>query len=169
LDREANVTRSGQQKGGYARKEKLSSARRREIAARAARARWDRESTNVNLEGIEGFQMNADAIDAADILVTELSEQAAALSQAGMNALSNGHLAEARLIIGAIEETQALRDQAEQLKTDIVVLRSALVPTVQPDDETLRTFDSEASENIGRKQDRTDPALMNAKRRYLVD
>jgi hypothetical protein len=163
-----DVRRSGQQKGGLVRSERLTSLRRSEIAARAAHARWTRGTTGVNLANIEGFPMNADAIDAADILVTELSEQAAVLSQLGMNALSDGHLAEAKLIINAIEQTQALRDRAEQLKTEITALHSTLMPTTQPEDETPRIFSPEQFENGGRKQDRTDPVLMNTKRNMIL-
>lgn len=38
--------RLGGKKGGIARKEKLSPERLREIASKAARARWDKERTN---------------------------------------------------------------------------------------------------------------------------
>ena len=100
---------SPQERGGLARRDRLTPARRSDIATRAAQARWNRETPNANLASIEDFQMNADAIDAADILVTELSEQAALLSQSGVNALSGGHLGEAKLIISAIEEAKALR------------------------------------------------------------
>jgi hypothetical protein len=112
--------------------------------------------------------MNADAIDAADILVTELSEQAAVLSLSGMNALSNGQLAEAKLIINAIEQTQALRDRAEQLKTEISALHSTLIPTTQLEEGNPRVFSLEHFENGGRKQDRTDPVLMNTKRNDIL-
>jgi hypothetical protein len=168
LDQKSDVRRSGQRKGGLVRSERLTPLQRSEIAARAAQARWTRGTTGVNLSNVEGFQMNADAIDAADILVTELSEQAAVLSQSGMNALSNGHLAEAKLIINAIEETQALRDRAEQLKTEITALHSTLIPTTRPEDETPRVFSPEHFENGGRKQDRTDPVLMNTKRNTIL-
>jgi hypothetical protein len=76
--------------------------------------------------------MNADAIDAADILLTELNEQEALLSQSAVTALSNGHLQEAKLIIGAIEQTQDLRNRAKRLKVDIAELHSSLVPVTQP-------------------------------------
>jgi hypothetical protein len=112
--------------------------------------------------------MNADAIDAADILVTELNEQTALLSQSGVNALSNGNLAEAKLIISAIEETQALRNRAEQLKAEIAGLYSALVPTSQAGAETFEIVGPDNSENIVRKQDRTDPVSMNAKRSEIL-
>lgn len=168
LDNKPNVRRSGQQKGGLVRSERLTPLQRSEIAARAAQARWTRGTTGVNLANIEGFHMNADAIDAADILVTELSEQAAVLSQSGMTAFSNGHLAEAKLIINAIEQTHALRDRAEQLKTDIAALHSTLIPTAQPEEATPRVFSPEYFENGGRKQDRTDPVLMNTKRNKIL-
>jgi len=66
---------SGQQRGGLARKERLSSARRSEIASRAAQARWQRDPEDLKSSEIEDLQMNTDTIDAADILVTELNEQ----------------------------------------------------------------------------------------------
>jgi hypothetical protein len=159
---------SPQEKGGRARTQRLTASRRSDIAARAARARWNREPARVNLTSIEDFQMNADAIDAADILVTELSEQAALLSQSGVNALSSGHLAEARLIINAIEETQALRSRAEQLKSDIAALRSALVPGTRPSDSHPEIVPPGLLEDGGRKQDRTDPMLMNARRNRIL-
>ncbi len=112
--------------------------------------------------------MNVDAIDAADILVTELSEQAALLSQSGVTALSTGHLAEARLIINAIEETEALRQRAEQLKAEIVALHSAFLPASQPDGEFSDIAGSEDLDSVARKQDRTDPVLMNAKRNEIL-
>src|SRR5439155_6862576 len=114
LEDKSKKARSPQELGGLARKERLTSAQRSEIAARAANARWSRDTAAADLSKVEGFQMNADTIEAADILVTELSEQAALLSESGVTALSNGHLAEAKLIIAAIEQTQTLRDQAEQ-------------------------------------------------------
>jgi hypothetical protein len=163
-----NARRSSQQKGGLARRERLTAAQRSEIAARGAAARWNRATTPINLAKIEDFQMNADAIDAADILVTELSEQAALLSQSGVNALSNGHLQEAKLIIGAIEQTHALRNRAEQLKTDIAELHSTFVPGTQPGDGASEAFAPEHFESSERKQDRTDPVLMNTKRNKIL-
>jgi hypothetical protein len=168
LDHEPDETRSGQQKGGYARREKLSSAQRSEIATRAAQARWSREPTNVNLASIKDFQMNTDAIDAADILTTELSEQAAFLSQVGIDALSNGNLAEAKLIISAIEQTQSLCNRADQLKTEIIALHSTLMPASKSEGGALVVVKSDDFESIERKQDRTDPALMNAKRNEIL-
>jgi hypothetical protein len=168
MDDKLNARRSGQQKGGLVRNERLTPERRREIAARAAQARWNRETTTANLANIEDFQMNTDAIDAADVLVTELSEQTALLSQSGVNALTNGHLAEAKVIISAIEQTQILRNQAEQLKVDIVALHSALVPETRPDYETTGESLPKVFENSGRKQERTDPLLMNAKRNKIL-
>lgn len=159
---------SPQEKGGLARRDRLTPSRRSDIAARAAQARWNREPPNVNLAGIEDFQMNADAVDAADILVTELSEQEALLSQSGVNALSSGHLGEAKLIINAIEETQTLRSRAEQLKIDILALHDALVPTAPLSDGGSEIVSSEDFESGGRKQDRTDPTLMNAKRNKIL-
>ena len=159
--------RTRQQKGGLARRERLTAAQRSEIAAQGAAARWKRETAPVNLARIEDFQMNADAIDAADILVTELSEQEALLSQSGVNALANGYYQEAKLIITAIEQTQALRNRAAQLKADIAELHSGLVPMVEPDDEARSAIEPEYPES-GRRQDRTDPVLMNAKRNKIL-
>jgi hypothetical protein len=104
----------------------------------------------------------------ANILTTELSEQAALLSQVGVDALSNGNLAEAKLIISAIEQTQALCDRAEQLKAEIVALHSTIMPASKPDGETLGTIDSDEFESVERRQDRTDPVLMNAKRNEIL-
>jgi hypothetical protein len=112
--------------------------------------------------------MNTDAIDAADILATELSEQAALLSQVGVDALSNGYLAEAKLIISAIEQTRALCDRAEQLKAEIVALHSTFIRASKPDGESLGTADSDEFESVERRQDRTDPMLMNAKRNEIL-
>jgi hypothetical protein len=168
FDDKLDTRRSGRQKGGLVRKERLTPAQRSQIAARAAQARWNREIPRVNLATIEDFQMNADAIDAADILVTELSEEAALLSQSGVNALSNGHLAEAKLIIGAIEQIHVLRDRAEQLKAEIAALHSALAPTTQSDNEAPEVFIPEHFESGGRKQDRTNPLLMNTKRNTIL-
>jgi hypothetical protein len=162
------VVRSGQQKGGYARSESLSSGQRSKIAARAAQARWNREPTNVNLASMKDFQMNTDTIDAADILTTELSEQAALLSQVGVDALTNGNLAEAKLIISAIEQTQALCNRAEQLKIEIIALHSTFMPGSKLEGEALEMVKPDESESAERKQDRTDPALMNAKRNEIL-
>jgi hypothetical protein len=168
MDDELNARRSGQQKGGLVRSERLTREQRSEIAARAAQARWNRETTGVNLTNIEDFQMNTDAIDAADVLVTELSEQTALLSQSGVNALTNGHLAEAKLIINAIEQTQALRNRAEQLKVEIATLRSSLLPDTRLNDGSPGVFPPDHFESGGRKQERTDPLLMNDKRTRIV-
>jgi hypothetical protein len=164
----SNSRLSPQEKGGIARRERLTPSRRSEIAARAAKARWSREPSNVNLANIEDFQMNSDTIDAAEILITELSEQEALLSQSGVSALLSGHLGEARLIINAIEETQVLHDRAEHLKTDIAALHSVLLAAMQPDDGGSGIDSSEDFTNGGRRQDRTDPALMNAKRNKIL-
>jgi hypothetical protein len=168
LDNQLNARRSGQQKGGLVRNERLTPEQRREIAARAAQARWNRETTRANLLKVEDFQMNTDAIDAADILVTELSEQAALLSQSGVNALTNGHLAEAKVIITAIEQTQVLRNRAEQLKVDIASLHSVLVPDTPSAHSSTEVVLPEAFESGGRKQERTDPLVMNAKRNKIL-
>jgi hypothetical protein len=157
-----------QQKGGIVRSEKLSPAKRSEIAARAAQARWGRGPTGVDLSMIEDLQMNPDAIDAADMLVMELSEQMALLSQSGSSALASGHISEAKLIIGAIEKTQDFRSRAEQLKTDIAMFYSDFTPGNR---QEFGSVDSSAAGNFeenGRTQDRTDPVLMNAKRNQIL-
>jgi hypothetical protein len=164
----SNSRLSPQRKGGLARSELLTPSRRKEIAVRAAHARWNRGFPNVNLANIEDFQMNSDTIDAAEILITELSELAALLSQSGVSALLSGHLGEARLIINAIEETQMLHSRAAQLKTDIAALHSALVAATQPNDDGLEAGSSRDFANGGRRQDRTDPTLMNAKRNKIL-
>src|SRR5438552_16221674 len=80
---------SGQQRGGFARSEGLSPARRSEIASRAAQARWRRDANLESDAEIEDLQ-STDTIDAADILVTELNEQVVTLSRSGARALENG-------------------------------------------------------------------------------
>jgi hypothetical protein len=158
---------SGQRRGGLVRKERLTPARRTEIAVRAAQARWNRETPSANLINVEDFQMGTDPIDAADILVTELSEQAALLSESGVNALTSGYLGDARLIINAIEQTHALRDRAEQLKRDIADLYSSLVPSEHGEGDARAVL----TDSVGieaRKQDRTDPVLMNGKRNQII-
>ncbi len=164
LDDKSSSSRSGQQKGGFVRSERLTAAQRREIASRAAKARWDRDATGLDLSNIEDLQMNTDAIDAADMLVTELSEQVAALSQSGASALANGHIAEAKFIIGAIEKSQDIRDKAEQLKVEIAAVYYNLTPEMRQDDAAIGENSPDYFDEIGRKQDRTDPVLMNNKR-----
>jgi hypothetical protein len=166
MDDEVSDPRSGQRKGGRARSERLTPEERSEIAARAAQARWNRETAGVNLANVEDFQMNTDAIDAADVLVTELSEQTAQLSQSGVNALTNGHFAEAKVIIHIIEQTEAFRKRAEQLKVDMVTLQSGLFPDSSLSAETV--FPQENLETIARRQERTDPVLMNEKRKEIL-
>ena len=113
--------------------------------------------------------MNSDAIDAADILVTELSEQAALLSQSGIGALSSGQLDEAKLIINAIEQTQALRERAERLKVEILHLHASLLPSPRLESNQFATVDSlDIYESGNRKQERTAPALMNMKRDKIL-
>lgn len=111
--------------------------------------------------------MSADAIEAADILVTELNEQAAMLSQSGVNALSSGQISEAKVIIDAIERTQLLRGRAEQLKADIAALQSAFVPEAAHH----RVVDDDIWSDLeihNRRQDRTDPMVMNEKRNKIL-
>lgn len=108
--------------------------------------------------------MSADVIEAADILVTELNEQAAMLSQSGVNALSAGNLLEAKTIIDAIEQTQVLRGRAEQLKSDIATLHLAFGRGAPQEPE----IDDDILEIAGRRQERTDPILMNEKRRKIL-
>lgn len=157
-----------QQKGGIVRKERLTAVQRSEIAAHAAQSRWNRENKTIDISAIEDFQMNSDVIDAADILVTELNEQAAMLSQSGVTALSSGLLTEAKLIINAIEQTQLLRNRAEQLKGEIAALYSSLMPVSEPDDAALLACNPESYEVSVRRQDRTDPVLMNQKRNEIL-
>jgi hypothetical protein len=112
--------------------------------------------------------MNTDTIEAADILITELSEQAALLSESGVTALSSGHLAEAKLIISAIEQTQALRDQAGQLKAEIAALHSTLTPTIPLGNQSGVAPVVYHLEPTGRTHDRTDPAEMKAKKEQII-
>jgi hypothetical protein len=159
--------RSGQQRGGFARSEGLSPARRSEIASRAAQARWRGDSNLISNAQIEDLQMNTDTIDAADILVTELNEQVVMLSRSGARALENGQIAEAKSMIRAIESTQGFLDRAEQLKIDITGFYDRLTPQVRgsesPGERGQASFDQPA-----RRQDRTDRALLNAKRDQIL-
>jgi hypothetical protein len=155
-------------KGAAVRNERLTPDRRSEIASHAAQARWNREAPGVNLARIEGLQMSTDAIEAADILLTELSEQAAHLSESGVQALSNGHLAEAKLIINAIEKTHGLRDRVEQIKAEIAVLHSTLTPAEDRDEEDIDLAIPADVDSATRKQDRTDPVLMNKKKDEIL-
>jgi hypothetical protein len=161
------LNNEAQRRGGLTRKEKLSPERRSEIAVQAARARWS-QSLSVDTQNIEGFQMNTDAIDAADILITELNEQAAMLSQSGVSALAAGLLPEAKLMIDAIEKTQGLRTRAEQLRLEILSLYSSFSTSEESQDEFMETA-GKTSDGVNRRQDRTDPALMNAKRTKILD
>jgi hypothetical protein len=154
---------SSQRRGGIARSEGLSPARRSEIASRAAQARWHRGSSFVSETELEDFQMNTDTVDAAEILVTELNEQVVMLSRSGARALENGHIIQAKSIINAIESTQAFLDRAEQLKIDITVFYNRLIPgsdTVGGPNEKGQV----QSDQPARRQDRTDRALLNAQR-----
>ena len=110
--------------------------------------------------------MSTDAIDAADVLVTELSEQTAMLSQFGANALMNGKFSEAKIIISAIEQTEAFRKRADQLKLDMAALHAGLFPDSPSGVEI--SFPPGDLEINGRKQERTDPVLMNDKRNEIL-
>jgi len=112
--------------------------------------------------------MNTDAIDAADILITELDEQAALLSQSGVSALTSGHFPEAKLIIDAIEKTQGLRGRAEQLKSEMLALYTSLPVASEAEIDLPASSIAEVSEKEARRQDRTDPVLMNAKRAAIL-
>jgi|GEM_PF-3799018 len=158
---------SGQHRGGVARSEVLSPARRREIASRAAQARW---KTNANLfsnAGLEDFQVNTDTIDAADILVTELNDQVVMFSRSGARALEKGQIIQAKSIISAIESTQEFLERAERLKMDIAAFYERL--TSQTGAMTVPGERAqERSDQAIRKQDRTDRALLNAKRGQIL-
>lgn len=155
--------RSGQQRGGFARSEGLSPARRSEIASRAAQARWRGDTNLVSNAQIEDLQMNTDTIDAADILVTELNEQVVMLSRSGARALENGQISEAKSMIRAIESTQGFLDRAEQLKIDITAFYDRLTPQTPGSESPAASSDQPA-----RRQDRTDRALLNAKRDQIL-
>jgi hypothetical protein len=159
--------RQGRKKGGIARRERLSPERRSEIAAQAAQARWSREPNAAYSPLIGEFQMTVDAIDAADMLVMELNEQMAQLSQAGASALTNGNISEAKTIIGVIEKTEDFRSRAEQLKTDITSFYSSILPKSQHVHFPVLDTDLYSPEDA-RTQDRTDPVLMNAKRNKIL-
>ena len=158
---------SGQQRGGFARSEGMSPARRRKIASRAAQARWHRDPNSVADSEIEDLQMNTDTIDAADILVTELNEQVVMLSRFGARALESGQIGKAKSMIRAIENTQDFLDRAEQLKVDIRAFYEGLTPQ-NTDAEPTSDERSSNSDQPPRRQDRTDRALLNAKRDQIL-
>jgi hypothetical protein len=158
---------SGQQRGGFARSAGLSPARRREIASRAAQARWHRDPNFLGDPEVEDLQMNTDTIDAADILVTELNEQVVMLSRSGARALENGQIVQAKSIISAIESTQEFLDRAERLKVDIGTFYDRFIP--QTAGSESRGDDGQVtSDQPVRRQDRTDRALLNAKRDQIL-
>ena len=162
-----SVPPSGQQRGGFARSEGLTPGRRSEIASRAAQARWRRDADPVRDSEIEELQMNTDTIDAADILVTELNEQVVMLSRSGARALESGQIGKAKSMINAIESTQAFLDRAEQLKIDIKSFYEGLIP--QTPSFGLTSDNKQAnSDQPARRQDRTDRALLNAKRDQIL-
>jgi hypothetical protein len=152
-------------KGGHARAESLSSEKRTEIASAAARARWARRTAESELPLIEDLMMNTDAIDAAEMLVTELAEQAGILSGSSVMAIADGKLGAARVLIDAIERTNSLRNQAEELKKQIARLHDELTPRTTPTKDGAADDDS-ASEV--RRQARTDPVLLNKKRNGIL-
>jgi hypothetical protein len=158
---------SGQQRGGFARSEGLSPARRSEIASRAAQARWHRDVNLVNDAEFEDLQMNTDTIDAADILVTELNEQVVMLSRSGARALEAGQIIKAKSMIRAIESTQGFLDRAEQLKIDISAFYERPTPQNR-DSESASDRGPGTSDQPARRQDRTDRALLNAKRDQIL-
>jgi hypothetical protein len=161
-------TNLGRQKGGRARAKSLSPEQRTEIAVGAAKARWARRSTQIEAFPIDDLMMNTDVIDAADMLVTELSEQAAILSESGVAALTSGKFNAVRLLVDAIERTTDLRLRAEELKGDIAKLHGVLAPNQNAPQKTgllTEEFDKSAE---ARRQDRTDPVLMNAKRDSII-
>lgn len=160
-------TPSGQQRGGIARREALSPSQRSEIASRAAQARWRRDANSATDSEIEDLQMNTDTIDAADILVTELNEQVVMLSRSGARALENGQISAAKTMIGAIESTQGFLDRAEQLKTDIKAFYERLTPRA-PRFEPMGDKQHASPDQSTRRQDRTDRALLNAKRDQIL-
>lgn len=169
MQKPGDAGRLARQKGGIARRERLTPLQRSQIATTAAQARWNRDKSVVDLTEIEGLQMNTDAIDAADILVTELNEQEAMLSQSGVAALSSGQLAAAKIIIAAIEQTQALRNRAEGMKGEIEALYSSIIPASEPGKGGgALVHDLESREASDRRQDRTDPVLMNQKRNQIL-
>jgi hypothetical protein len=148
-------------KGGIARRDKLSPEKRREIALRAAQARWARadESSPVLLSEL-GIYMKPDVLEAADMLVGELEAQAAEWRQLGANALAQGDLARARVTIDLIERTRLIEGRARDLKSEVGTLLKSIT------EEKSAVLDTTASES--RKQDRTDPAQMNAKRSQII-
>lgn len=158
------TSQSNQQRGGFARSEGMSPARRSEIASRAAQARWRRDGNLVNDIEIEDLQMNTDTIDAADILLTELNEQVVMFSRSGARALESGKLTEAKSMIGAIESTQGFLERAEQLKNDITAFYDRFTPLTQGSTARAQT----SSPLPARTQDRTDRALLNAKRDQIL-
>ena len=112
--------------------------------------------------------MNTDAIDAADMLVTELSEQAAILSESGVAALTGGKFNAVRLLVDAIERTTYLRRRAEDLKGDIAKLHGELAPKQDVPQTVGPPRDDSDKSTEARRQDRTDPVIMNAKRDSIV-
>jgi hypothetical protein len=158
---------SGQQRGGFARSEGLSPARRSQIASRAAQARWRRDADSVGDSEIEDLQMNTDTIDAADILVTELNEQVVTLSRSGARALESGQIGKAKSMIRAIENTQGFLDRAEQLKVDIKTFYEGLIPQA-PSSGLMSDNKQTNSDQPARRQDRTDRALLNARRDLIL-
>lgn len=111
--------------------------------------------------------MNTDTIDAADILVTELNEQVVMLSRSGARALEAGQIIKAKSVIRAIESTQGFLDRAEQLKIDITAFYERPTPQNR-DSESTSGRGQATSDQPARRQDRTDRALLNAKRDQIL-
>jgi hypothetical protein len=111
--------------------------------------------------------MSSDAIDAADMLLMELSEQMAQLSQSGAAALASGNIAAAKTIINAMEKTQDFQSRTGLLKSEMFEIFSKFSSTTQ--EAIFRPDSTQESDGIARTQDRTDPALMNAKRAKILE
>ena len=107
--------------------------------------------------------MNTDAIDAADMLATALREEVAQLSERGADALFSGRLGETKLIINRIEQCEAFCDAVDQLNDDLRSFYSGFT-----EDEDSGSTNPDDANTSARKQERTDPALMNAKRKNIL-
>jgi hypothetical protein len=121
----------------------------------------------VSLQNPEEFPM-AGVIEAADRLVTALTRQEAWFSQELTNAVSNRDLGKAKLTIRRMEEAQALQNGAEKLKAEIVAFGASLSSPIQPNEPLQAFTPGHLVESDGRKQDRTNPASMNAKRNKII-
>jgi hypothetical protein len=102
--------------------------------------------------------------DTAEIMLKALDTELEAVRQLGACDITAGRIAEVRILLDRIERLQAIRNQAETVRDDLLILFP--YEALDPDEPSAEDLDGD---EMPHRQDRTGQVALNHQRGRIVD